>query len=94
MNKIEFSKKIIQKLMQINISFSEDKVEKFYIYMQLLLEWNKKINLTSIVEPEEIITKHFIDSLTIESYILPNSKVIDVGTGAGFPGIPPTAPYN
>ena len=88
MNKIEFSKKIIQKLMQINISFSEDKVEKFYIYMQLLLEWNKKINLTSIVEPEEIITKHFIDSLTIESYILPNSKVIDVGTGAGFPGIP------
>ena len=49
MNKIEFSKKIIQKLMQINISFSEDKVEKFYIYMQLLLEWNKKINLTSIV---------------------------------------------
>lgn len=88
MNKIEFSKKIIQKLMQINISFSEDKVEKFYIYMQLLLEWNKKINLTSIVEPEEIITKHFIDSLTIESYILPNSKVIDIGTGAGFPGIP------
>ena len=56
--------------------------------MQKLLEWNEKINLTAIVEPEEIIKKHFVDCLTISSEILNNSRVIDVGSGAGFPGIP------
>ena len=44
-------------------------IEKFYKYMQLLLEWNEKINLTTIVEPEQIIVKHFLDSLTIKKYI-------------------------
>ncbi len=53
-----------------------------------MLEWNEKINLTAITEPDEIILKHFIDSFTIEKYIEKSSKVIDVGTGAGFPGIP------
>ena len=56
--------------------------------MELLLEWNQKINLTAITEPEEIILKHFIDSMTIAKHIKENAKVIDVGTGAGFPGIP------
>lgn len=56
--------------------------------MILLLDWNEKINLTAITKPEEIILKHFVDSLTISKYLKPNSKVIDVGTGAGFPGIP------
>ena len=61
---------------------------KFNNYMELLLEWNEKINLTAITEKEDIILKHFKDSLTIEEFIPENAKVIDVGTGAGFPGIP------
>ena len=56
--------------------------------MNLLIEWNKKVNLTAITEPDEIILKHFVDSLTISKYISDGTKVVDVGTGAGFPGIP------
>ena len=63
-------------------------IEKFYKYMNLLLEWNEKINLTAITEPEEVILKHFVDSLTISKYIEKGSKLVDMGTGAGFPGIP------
>ena len=75
-------------LENLNISLNEEQIEKFYKYMNLLIEWNEKINLTAIIKPEEIILKHFIDCLTIEKYIEKNSKVIDVGTGSGFPGIP------
>ena len=56
--------------------------------MNILLEWNTKINLTAITDENEIIEKHFLDSLTVLKYIKNNDKVIDVGTGAGFPGIP------
>lgn len=63
-------------------------IEKFYKYMQLLLKWNEKINLTTIVEPEQIIVKHFLDSLTIKKYIEDEKNIIDIGTGAGFPGMP------
>lgn len=73
---------------QIDIEFNDKQLNQFYEYMNLLLEWNEKINLTAIIEPEEIILKHFIDSLTINKYIDENKKLADVGTGAGFPGIP------
>jgi len=68
--------------------FTEEQLQKFYQYMNLLIEWNEKINLTAIVEPKEIILKHFMDSLTIIKHIEQNKTVIDIGTGAGFPGIP------
>ena len=61
---------------------------KFNKYLELLQEWNNKINLTAITEKEEIELKHFYDSLTISKYIKSESSLIDVGTGAGFPGIP------
>lgn len=73
---------------QINIELSNEQIDKFFIYKDLLKEWNEKINLTAIVDDEEILLKHFIDSLTIEKYIIENGSIIDVGTGAGFPGIP------
>ena len=73
---------------QIDIEFNDKQLNQFYEYMNLLLEWNEKINLTAIIEPEEIILKHFIDSLTINKYIGENKTLADVGTGAGFPGIP------
>lgn len=72
----------------LNIELSEDKIEQFFIYKDILKEWNEKINLTSIVDVNEILIKHFTDSLTIEKYVPQNARVIDVGTGAGFPGIP------
>lgn len=71
-----------------DIQLSVEQHEKFHKYMNLLIEWNEKINLTAIVEPKEVILKHFVDSLTISKFLKDGDKVIDVGTGAGFPGIP------
>ena len=73
---------------KIDIVFDDKQLIQFYSYLNLLIEWNNKINLTAITEPEEIILKHFIDSLTINKYIDKNKCIVDVGTGAGFPGIP------
>lgn len=73
---------------KINIDLNDEMIDKFFLYKKLLLEWNEKINLTAITDDKEILIKHFIDSLTIEKYIPQNAKIIDIGTGAGFPGIP------
>lgn len=88
MEKEEFCIKLEQQAEQINVDLDKNQLEKFYSYMNLLIEWNEKINLTAIIAPEEIIQKHFIDSLTISKYIDDRDKIIDIGTGAGFPGIP------
>ena len=65
------------------------KSELYEIYLNELLTWNKKFNLTSITDPAEIKIKHFEDSLTILNAVdLKDQKVIDIGTGAGFPGLP------
>ncbi len=88
MDKKEFIEEFEKYLKKMQIKFSEEQYNQFYKYMNLLIEWNKKINLTAIIEPKEIILKHFVDSLTIAKYIEENKKVADVGTGAGFPGIP------
>lgn len=88
MEKKEFIEEFEKYLEKMQIKFSEEQYNQFYKYMNLLMEWNKKINLTAIIEPKEIILKHFVDSLTISKYIEENKKVADVGTGAGFPGIP------
>lgn len=84
----EFSNKIKDTAKNINLVLNDEKVKKLYNYMELLLQWNQKVNLTAIIEPNDIILKHFIDSLTIERYIDKNVNIIDIGTGAGFPGIP------
>lgn len=84
----EFKEIMNENAKKINIGFNEKQLEQFFEYMNLLIEWNEKINLTAITEPKEIIIKHFIDSLTINKYIEKNNKIVDVGTGAGFPGIP------
>lgn len=72
----------------LSIEINDAQIKQFYIYMNLLIEWNKKMNLTAITEESEIITKHFIDSLIVSKYFKANEKVMDIGTGAGFPGIP------
>ena len=72
------------------IELSELQKNQFNRYYSLLIEWNDKINLTAITDKQEVIKKHFEDSLSISSVIDMNAvnSVIDVGTGAGFPGIP------
>ncbi len=88
MEKEEFSKKLKDTMKKINIEITDKQVNDFYNYMNLLLEWNEKINLTAITEENDIILKHFVDCGTILKYIKDNSSIIDIGTGAGFPGIP------
>lgn len=88
MEKIEFLRHVKQKAQEIGYTLQKEQLEQFFTYKELLIEWNKKMNLTAIEQEEDIITKHFIDSLSIASYIPDTTKIIDIGTGAGFPGIP------
>ena len=69
MNKLEFNNSLIEKADLIKVEISQKQASNFYKYMELLLEWNKKMNLTAITEPEEVILKHFVDSLTIIPYL-------------------------
>jgi 16S rRNA (guanine527-N7)-methyltransferase len=73
-----------------DLKLSEKQYNDLNEYAELLVEWNQKINLTAITDPEGITVKHFLDSLLIFKYtdITDGSSFIDVGTGAGFPGIP------
>lgn len=75
---------------EIGLDIDDKMIERFSGFKDLLIEWNKKINLTTITDENEIMIKHFLDSLTcILSGVIRNDlKIIDVGTGAGFPGIP------
>lgn len=81
---------LIRRAKEIGVKLTGEQAQAFQTYMELLLEWNEKINLTAITQPEEIVEKHFIDSLTLLQAcpIKQGARVIDVGTGAGFPGIP------
>ncbi|HSH34923.1 16S rRNA (guanine(527)-N(7))-methyltransferase RsmG [Schnuerera sp.] len=74
----------------LGIELKEEEINNFILYKQLLKEWNKKINITSITDNEEIDIKHFIDSITplTTNLIGKNIKMIDIGTGGGFPGVP------
>lgn len=74
----------------VGLKLSEQQYERFIKYMSLLQEWNEKINLTSITEDEEVIKKHFIDCIKAfkRDELKKAETLIDVGTGAGFPGIP------
>ena len=78
-----------EKAEMFHVKLDETALERFDLYGKLLVEWNEKINLTAIIDPEGVTIKHFLDSITIFSYVdIPEgAKVIDVGTGAGFPGL-------
>lgn len=76
-------------LKALNINLTEKQIEQFLIYYEMLIEWNEFMNLTAITEYEDVMKKHFIDSISlIKAFdVSKSSKVIDVGTGAGFPGL-------
>lgn len=78
---------IINGSKKLNIPLNEKQLSQFLDYADILREWNEKINLTAITDDEGIATKHFLDSLTAFNTGVVKGKVIDVGTGAGFPGV-------
>lgn len=84
--KLSFS----EKLEYIDMKLTDDQMDQFFIYYEMLVKWNQDVNLTAITEMEDVILKHFVDSLSIVNTELEwnGKKMIDVGTGAGFPGIP------
>ena len=69
-------------------NLSKEACDKFVAYYDLLIDWNTRMNLTAITEPEEVVKKHFLDSLAALPYLEDGTKAADVGTGAGFPSIP------
>ena len=75
---------------ELNLTLTETQIDQFLKFYELLVEWNKVMNLTGITEYEEVVSKHFLDSLLmVKAYDMSKvSSLIDVGTGAGFPGIP------
>ena len=87
---MNMEQQLIELSAQYGLSISAQQAAAFQTYMELLLEWNEKMNLTAITEPQQVVEKHFLDSLLLLKAVeIPeNAKVIDVGTGAGFPGIP------
>jgi 16S rRNA (guanine527-N7)-methyltransferase len=73
---------------QIGVTLTAQVVASYLFYIEELKKWNQRINLTSLTEDVEIGVKHFVDSLTVAPYLHGVKKVLDIGTGAGFPGLP------
>lgn len=86
----DIRQKLISQAKGLGIKVTAEQAGMFQRYMEMLIEWNEKLNLTAITEPEEIVEKHFLDSLTLLLACRPKEggKLLDVGTGAGFPGVP------
>ncbi|MBZ4646147.1 MAG: rRNA (guanine527-N7)-methyltransferase [Petroclostridium sp.] len=87
---MDYSEILKEGARQFNIDLSSEQIDKFMVYKKLLLEWNEKINLTAIEDEGEVIIKHFLDSISclLTDKFTNHCTVIDVGTGAGFPGLP------
>lgn len=82
--------KFLSDLKELNITLTEKQIQQFLTYFELLTEWNQVMNLTAITEYDEVMSKHFTDSLSLVRAcdLSTELKIIDVGTGAGFPGLP------
>ena len=83
---------LLKGVQRLGIRLEEDQVDLFRRYLQELTEWNRRVNLTAIVEPREIQRKHFLDSLTVSlaipEEVLTGGALMDIGSGGGFPGLP------
>ena len=82
----------------LGVTLDDSQLARFAALSDLLLDWNTRINLTAITEPEEVITRHFLDSLTCALALAPEERarplaLLDVGSGAGFPGLPLAIAY-
>ena len=83
----EFIELLCKECKKQDIQLTEKHAEKLNVYKDLLIEWNEKMNLTAIVDEHEIIVKHFVDCLMCTKVIKDEKNIIDIGTGAGFPGM-------
>ncbi len=72
---------------ELGVDLSKEKVEAFKFFLEELMRWNRKMNLTSIRSPFDIVVKHFLDSLAVSPYLSQGSSLVDIGSGAGFPCI-------
>ncbi|MBR3613724.1 MAG: 16S rRNA (guanine(527)-N(7))-methyltransferase RsmG [Clostridia bacterium] len=88
MNIEEFKKVFLKEADKNNINVNDEELENLYKYMVGIIGWNDKVNVTAITEEKLFIVKHFIDSLLINHYLQGKQRIIDIGTGGGFPGIP------
>lgn len=79
--------RLAKRLSEYDIYLTDEKLGKLEIYAQMLVEWNAKMNLTAITAAEDIENRHFLDSLLLTKHLKGNEHLIDVGTGAGFPGM-------
>jgi len=87
-DKDRLTRLFLQASQEVSVSLSAQQVELFWLYLQELLEWNKTFSLTGIKNPDDIIIKNFIDSLTPLPYLDSSGSLLDIGSGAGFPSIP------
>ena len=81
---------LVQSASELRLIIDEEMVERFKLYLDQMVQWNRVSNLTSITDTFEILSKHFVDSLTVlaATKVPPHTVLIDIGSGAGFPGIP------
>ncbi|MDP4091934.1 MAG: 16S rRNA (guanine(527)-N(7))-methyltransferase RsmG [Bacillota bacterium] len=93
-NEFEFKQTLAEGARTYGLDLDDSRIDQLKKYMELLKDWNTRMNLTAIEEDSDIVIKHFIDSFTILPYLENKGiKMIDVGTGAGFPGIPVKIAY-
>lgn len=88
MDKHRLTNLLRQASQEVDVSLNAQQVELFWLYLQELLEWNRTFSLTGIRNPDDIIIKNFIDSLTPFPYLDCSGRLLDIGSGAGFPSIP------
>ncbi|MBN2107731.1 MAG: 16S rRNA (guanine(527)-N(7))-methyltransferase RsmG [Deltaproteobacteria bacterium] len=86
--KAQFNEILLKSSEKSQVLISEKAAAKFELYYQELLDWNAKVNLTTITAPADAAVKHFLDSLLVLKYMPLAGSLIDIGSGAGFPGIP------
>ena len=88
----QFAQWMEEECSQIGVTLSEKQMEQFFQYYEMLIQWNEVMNLTAITEMDQVVTKHFVDSISLVKAVSElGSKeiwIMDLGTGAGFPGIP------
>lgn len=72
----------------LGLDLASEQIDQFLTYLELLLKWNRKMNLTALRSPREIIIHHFLDSLLLLPHLSQNARLLDIGSGAGFPGLP------
>ena len=84
----EFKEIFINESKDLNLEINDKQLELFYQYMNGIIDWNDKINVTAITDEKMFIVKHFVDSLAINKFVTQAKSIIDIGTGGGFPGIP------